>query len=121
MIGFGNTRECEECPEWLTGRQTRFCSRACQMRSRRRNAPPPAEKVCRLCGANFRPRRGKQTYCDYDEGASAECAELQNAEHEAQFDARNAREDDLWCAQCGEWMEWSGRGRPPKFCAPQSL
>ncbi|MFE4577333.1 hypothetical protein [Streptomyces chartreusis] len=118
MIGFGNSPTCEECDEWLTGRQTRFCSARCKMRARRRTGPKPAEKVCRLCGATFRPLRGKQTYCDFANDADESCAELQNALAQEVI-AKESQRWDAECARegCDDSTGWDGVGRPRRFCS----
>ncbi|MEV6684888.1 hypothetical protein AB0N28_06055 [Streptomyces sp. NPDC051130] len=117
MIGTADTQSCEECGKWLTGRQTRFCSPKCKMRARRRDSgASPAEKVCTLCGASFRPLRGKQVFCDYTDQADASCSEMQNA-RDAQ---RLALDEERWealCAHCEESTGWDGVGRPRKFCS----
>lgn len=119
MLGFGDSPACEECGEWLTGRQTRFCSARCKMRAHRRDSrPAPAERVCRLCGATFRPLRGKQTYCDWTNDADASCAELQNELARTALDKENQRWDSE-CARdgCEESTGWTGVGRPRRFCS----
>lgn len=119
-LGSANTPKCEECDEWLTGRQTRFCSNKCKMRAHRRaKGSRPAEKVCRLCGATFRPLRGKQTYCDFQNDASETCAQMQNDMAKRRLDEQDDREDRM-CEHCGEWAgDEGGRGRPRRFCSPR--
>lgn len=121
MISFGYETPCDECGKDLTGRQRKYCGAACKMRAyRREKCSQPAEKVCRLCGANFRPRRGKQTVCDFVDEASPECCALQH-ELEQQREQRIRDVDahnDALCLHCGEWVEWDGKGRPRKFCCP---
>ncbi|MEU7303736.1 hypothetical protein [Streptomyces sp. NPDC007206] len=118
MLGFGNTTTCEECGDWLTGRQRRFCSDKCKMRAfRREKDSKPPEKVCRLCGATFRPLRGKQTYCDFQNDASESCARMQDELARRRLDAQIAR-DDRKCEHCGNWAGNEGNvGRPRRFCS----
>lgn len=117
MIGSSDTPSCEECNEWLTGRQSRFCSAKCKMRSRRRErGTPPAEKVCVLCGATFRPLRGKQAFCDYMDQADDSCSEMQNARDTHRLMLDEQRWEAL-CARCKESAGWDGVGRPRKFCS----
>lgn len=118
MLGFNDSPGCEECGDWLTGRQTRFCSARCKMRAHRRNGPKPAERTCRLCGATFRPLRGKQTFCDIQNDADESCAVMQDAlltelqDKEGQrWDAECAREG------CEESTGWDGVGRTRRFCS----
>jgi len=120
MISFGNETPCDECGADLTGRQRKYCGSACKMRAVRRaqREAQPAEKTCRLCGATFRPLRGKATYCDYLNDASPECSELQNALRQQ----RTATEDARWdatCARegCDNNAGWDGTGRPRRFCS----
>ncbi|GHJ27124.1 hypothetical protein TPA0910_15570 [Streptomyces hygroscopicus subsp. sporocinereus] len=121
MIGFSDTQSCEGpgCDEWLTGRQARFCSPRCKMRAHRHEkAPRPAEKVCILCGATFRPLRGKQTYCDFTNDADETCAALQNE----RLSLARELEDTRWdkdCEHCGVNAGWDGAGRPRRFCSPR--
>lgn len=121
MIGNDDTSTCEgpHCDTWLTGRQSRFCSAACKMRVRRReNGTLPAEKDCVLCGAPFRPLRGKQVFCDYTGQADASCSEMQNIRAGLKRDLEDDRSDKM-CEHCGEWARWDGVGRPRRFCAPR--
>src|SRR2546430_660363 len=115
LLGFDGAPSCDECDEWLTGRQTRWCSPRCKMRARRREAGTlPAEKVCVLCGATFRPLRGKQTYCDYDDDADPTCCQMQNE----RVGHLRALENERWdkaCEHCGENAGWEGVGRARRF------
>jgi hypothetical protein len=118
MMGFSDSRTCDAdgCNEWLTGRQSRYCSSRCKMRAyRREHATPPAVKVCVLCGATFRPLRGKQTYCDFQNNADETCAAMQD-ERETQRLALDSERSDKMCDHCGEWAGWDGVGRPRRFC-----
>ncbi|MET8132865.1 hypothetical protein ABZV24_13065 [Streptomyces sp. NPDC005251] len=119
MLGFSGTSACEECSEWLTGRQRRYCSDQCKMRAHRREkGPRPAEKVCRLCGATFQPLRGKQTFCDYDNDANVTCAAMQSELGELAREAQDQRYD-AECARegCEDNTGWDGIGRPRRFCS----
>ncbi|MGW0626955.1 hypothetical protein [Streptomyces sp. NPDC002758] len=117
MMGFGNSPACEECGEWLTGRQTRYCSRKCQMRAyRQKTAQQPAERACVLCGATFRPRRGKQTFCDFENDADESCATLQTERARQRQELEGERWDKA-CDHCGENTCWDGVGRPRRFCS----
>lgn len=119
MIGFYDSPVCHApgCEEWLTGRQARFCSAKCRMRAHRHaRATPPAEKVCVLCGATFRPLRGKQTFCDFENDADDTCVTLQN-ERVAQRFTLDSERHAKTCAHCGEWAGWDGIGRPRRFCS----
>lgn len=121
MIGFTDSPKCEapQCDEWLTGRQKRFCSDGCKMRAHRAAATDkPAERVCVLCGATFRPLRGKQTYCDFQNDADETCAAMQSA-RQAQARALDDMRWDKGCEHCGENTGWNGRGRPRRFCSPR--
>jgi hypothetical protein len=120
--------DCAHCGDWLPSESRlgryirtdrRYCSDKCRYQAWKEEQPRPAEKSCRLCGKPFRPLRGNQSYCDLDEQADEACAKIQDARAKAALEARNDREDDLFCAHCEEWMEWSGRGRVPRFCAPR--
>lgn len=121
MLGHRGTPTCDGpgCSEWLTGRQVRFCSAKCKMRAHRlEKAPRPAEKTCVLCGATFRPLRGKQTYCDFDNDANETCAALQIA----RLSQARELEDSRWdkdCEHCGDNAGWDGIGRPRRFCSPR--
>ncbi len=118
--------DCHECGGWLSessgkGRRSRadrlYCSDACRKRAyRREHAPKPAEKVCALCGASFRPLRGKQTYCDYEDQADGSCADLQNELRQGARELENDRYDKA-CEHCEEWTGWDGVGRPRRFCS----
>lgn len=119
MIGYSDSPTCQapRCEEWLTGRQTRFCSAKCRMRAYRAEVTDkPAERSCVLCGATFHPLRGKQTYCDYEEQADGSCSAMQNELR----DRARALDDERWdkeCAHCGENTGWDGIGRPRRFCS----
>jgi endogenous inhibitor of DNA gyrase (YacG/DUF329 family) len=116
MMGFSDSRTCDECSEWLTGRQTRYCSSRCKMRAHRReHTTPPAERVCVLCGATFRPLRGKQAYCDFESDADDTCAALQS-NREVERLALDSERCDKTCDHCGDWAGWEGVGRPRRFC-----
>ena len=120
--------DCIECGDWLPdtsprGRRSRadrqYCSDACRKRAyRREHRQEPAEKVCILCGAAFRPLRGKQTYCDYIDQASPSCAQLQYEMEQRARELENERYDRM-CAHCGEFTGWDGLGRPRRFCSPR--
>jgi len=117
FIGFSDSTECEECGEWLTGRQKRFCSPRCKMQAYRRDkGQKPAERVCVLCGATFRPLRGKQTYCDYLNDADETCSAMQNELAARKRELEDVRYDKA-CEHCGEWAGWDGVGRPRRFCS----
>lgn len=120
-----NSADCQgpHCDEWLTGRQTRFCSARCRTaayRAEGRAADPMPTKVCRLCGADFTPLRGKQTYCDFEGQASAACCEMQSALFTQRLDGQSARWDAT-CARegCDDNAGWDGVGRPRRFCSPR--
>lgn len=117
MFVIGNAPDCDECGEYLTGRQTRYCSPRCKMRARRRSAQA-AEQICRLCGATFRPLRGKQTYCDFENDADESCATMQNELAALQSQAEERRWD-AQCARagCDNNAGWDGIGRPRRFCS----
>jgi hypothetical protein len=83
---------------------------------RREHATPPAEKLCALCGATFRPLRGRQTFCDFQNDANETCAAMQS-ERDAQRLALDSERSDKMCDHCGEWAGWDGVGRPRRFCS----
>ncbi|MFJ4845139.1 hypothetical protein [Streptomyces sp. NPDC088733] len=82
---------------------------------RREKAQQPAERVCVLCGATFRPRRGKQTFCDFEADATQSCALLQT-ERAVLADRRDGERWDKACEHCGQDAGWEGSGRPRRFC-----
>lgn len=96
----------------------RYCSARCKMRARRRTGPKPAERHCRLCGATFRPLRGKQSYCDFTNDADQTCAELQN-ELAREMTRKENQRWDAECARegCDSSTGWEGAGRPRRFCS----
>jgi endogenous inhibitor of DNA gyrase (YacG/DUF329 family) len=118
--------DCMECGNWLPETSARarrsradrlYCSDACRKRAyRREHGPKPPEKVCTLCGATFRPLRGKQAYCDYEDQADGSCAQLQNELRQRARELENERFDKL-CDHCGEFTGWDGVGRPRRFCS----
>lgn len=119
MLGFHDSPVCEECPEWLTGRQSRYCSPRCRQRAyRRARASTTPARLCVLCGAEFRPVRGKQTYCDYESSAGPSCAAMQEERQERVRELDNARWDAA-CAHCGRNVDWEGVGRPRRYCSPR--
>lgn len=112
--------DCVECGGWLPEKSRAdrvYCSDTCRKRAYRRDcASKPAEKVCVLCGATFRPLRGKQTFCDFEDQASGSCAELQNLQRQRASELEDERYDKL-CDHCGEFTGWDGVGRPRRFCS----
>lgn len=121
MMGFGVSPNCQapRCDEWLKGRQTRFCSDLCRVRAyRAEKRTLPAEKTCVLCGAGFRPLRGRQTYCDFEEQASERCASMQSDVERRKREAEDARYE-AECEHCGDHTGWDGVGRSRRFCSPR--
>lgn len=98
-----------------------YCSARCRMNAyRAAGAPKTADMTCELCGAPFRPLRGKQRVCAKPEQTSATCRDMQ-AERERQRTAvRLALDEERWekaCEHCGENTGWEGAGRPRRFCS----
>lgn len=113
----GDIPTCEECGGWLTGRQTRYCSKKCNMRAYRR-AMRPDPKVCDLCGAEFVPLRGNQRICDYMNEADSTCSGMQMDRDRLKHAADAQRWEQVCIREgCNEWTGWEGAGRPRRFCS----
>jgi endogenous inhibitor of DNA gyrase (YacG/DUF329 family) len=112
--------DCMECGNWLPDKSRSdrlYCSESCRKHAyRREHSTPPAEKICVLCGAIFRPLRGKQTFCDFTNDADETCAVLQNERAQQQRELEDQRWDKE-CEHCGENTGWDGVGRPRRFCS----
>jgi hypothetical protein len=114
---------CDVCGEWLTGRQTRFCSDRCRHHHYRATHPADIPLVaCGLCGTEFRPIRGKQRVCAVPEQADATCRELQAERDRIACERAAELDEERWeaaCARegCEESTGWDGVGRPRRFCS----
>lgn len=114
-----HTDECQHCGEPLTGRQERYCSPACRQavfRDSRKPRKPREWKPCPLCGEPFEAIHPLKKFCDYEDEAERHCQDAQDDLEEAEAIAAVEREEAV-CAHCGEPAEWSGRGRPRRFCS----
>lgn len=99
--------------------QRRTCSPRCRVAlSRARREKPRELIVCRLCGEPFMPRgRGRWAVCPYED-ADAYCQQLQDDAEDAGAMQMAARAERT-CEHCDKPVPYSGRGRPPRFCAPR--
>ena len=111
--------DCAYCHRWLPDSaraHRKYCSARCRQadyRYARATLIP-----CELCGREFRPLRGRQSVCDYNDQAVTSCRSLQDELAQREREAQDERWDST-CAHCGEHAGWSGAGRPRRFCAPR--
>lgn len=104
--------------------QRRTCSPKCRVAlSRARREKPRPLVTCKLCGQPFMPRgRGRWTTCPYNDADDLcrglqDDAEQDDAEDEGAM--RTAALAERTCEHCDKPIPYSGRGRPPRFCAPR--
>ncbi len=112
--------ECGECGQRLTGYQERYCSARCRQAAFRRAKQPVRSrlKLCPLCGEMFVVTSSRKKFCDYYDEAEQDCQAAQDDLYEAAEIAPIVRmEAD--CARCSRPVNWSGRGRPKRFCSPR--
>lgn len=72
---FSLKMKCQQCGNQLTGKQTKFCSKECRLKSQNASRRK-YDKVCPVCGNEYKAARQEQIYCCLSCKASYENSQL---------------------------------------------
>lgn len=110
-------RTCTWCGKELTGKQQRFCSRACSAASSKRLE----KRTCQECGMEFQRRPSDMTSGSH-KGAFCSPACARKSQIGKKLPQLQIQPLEYVCPACGNTFLVGGRGRPPKdqvFCSDE--